>query len=279
MAQMVVLNLQSLQVLDLADMGMEFLETMVGSDGASISYLQMTKLVMQSVNHNPSQHDTLTTTGCPFPALCHLEITDGYPFSDDTLFRGNYEMLESLDLAYGIQAFKVLNEHLAANGAMLCSLRHLTIIHRRWEVGNDGEVMLAAVAPIIQRAPSLQSLSVFLSDEYHCTFNVVAWLGCIPKQVRMLSVKGKDLNTNEFIMLVRELPSLESLTCGLEFDDETDTSQLGDLSTTNTPISARFRRWNHIINHHGSNRNSDQWNKILAGLCPNFTYRKTENTP
>ncbi|KAJ2713157.1 hypothetical protein H4R19_002392 [Coemansia spiralis] len=89
---------------------------------------------------------------------------------------------------------------------------------------------------------------------------------------------GKDLSIGEFIMVVRELPLLESLTCGVKLDNgagEIDANQVATLTETDAPLSNRFRRWIPIITRGNPHLNADQWNKILAGVCPNFDYRGT----
>ncbi|KAJ2705862.1 hypothetical protein H4R19_005071, partial [Coemansia spiralis] len=127
-------------------------------------------------------------------------------------------------------------------------------------------------------SPSLQNLSIEVYRRDDRITDVAAWLGLIPKHIRLLKMPGKDLSIDEFLMVVRELPLLESLTCGVKLDNEAgeiDANQVATLAETDAPLHSTFRRWIPIITRGNAHRNGDQWNKILAGVCPNFVYRRT----
>ncbi|KAJ2840321.1 hypothetical protein FBU31_000513 [Coemansia sp. 'formosensis'] len=94
-------NAPTLQSLDMEyklDTGLAGLFQNAKGDNVTYPYLHTLKLKLCEI---PSFHDRVLSVSrgfVPFPSLRHIRTKGNYPFSDDTLFRGNVGSLESVDM-------------------------------------------------------------------------------------------------------------------------------------------------------------------------------------
>ncbi|KAJ2832991.1 hypothetical protein J3B01_004617, partial [Coemansia erecta] len=101
-----------------------------------------------------------------FPKLRHFSHNQMYPFDDDTIFRGNRDIIKSINIYIGSNSFESLKRHGMFSTNRLCeSLQHLSI-SKEADAHMLGKFELPAnmLQNWLAIAPVLQTLNVLVDE-------------------------------------------------------------------------------------------------------------------
>ncbi|KAJ2714027.1 hypothetical protein H4R19_001945 [Coemansia spiralis] len=272
-AQLLALNSERLLDLDLTFSDIGVLRAMVYNGDTGISYPRLYKLVLTAKHRGRSLEEPLVTAGCPFPALRHLHLDTDYPFSDDTLFRGNHATLEYLHMFPDRRPLSILRGYLASVDATMGSLRRLVMVYPPQERPDDAMDVPTAKALVSRLVPSVRSLALHVRGERLDTADGLAWAGLFPSQVSTLKVTCRDLDIDEFIMLLKGMPQLKTLECdqGGEGNlEDMGKEWLDGLYTAHYPLNSSFWCWKLYRVKWATYDQVVALTMVLAILCPNF---------
>ncbi|KAJ2162001.1 hypothetical protein GGF46_000993 [Coemansia sp. RSA 552] len=102
-------NADGLRCLELSFSMFEGFSKLVRDGQNEVSYPKLQRLVFGQNGVWKAPITGLTTTNILFPSLCHLQMEFEYPFRDNTLFRGNEDTLQHLQIVPNGDVFKRLN--------------------------------------------------------------------------------------------------------------------------------------------------------------------------
>ncbi|KAJ2249871.1 hypothetical protein GGH97_001079, partial [Coemansia sp. RSA 475] len=128
-------------------------------DNSNVVYSQLTRLhiVIESVGLD-SYHWKTPNNIVFFPKLRHFSHNQMYPFDDDTIFRGNRDIIKSINIFIGSTSFESLKRHGMFSTNQLCeSLQHLSISKEadslmlgKFELPANMLQNWLAIAPVLQ---------------------------------------------------------------------------------------------------------------------------------
>ncbi|KAJ1872385.1 hypothetical protein LPJ55_003154 [Coemansia sp. RSA 990] len=187
----------------------------------------------------------------PFPRLRLFHCMVKYPFDDDTIFRGNYNLMENLYLTADFKIICMLNGHgLLAKGRMK-SLRKLMIADSVVEIDNVSAVIDTYMGLIGNVLPNLQALRAIDADISDAL--IVSLTGKTQfENLQLLSLYCSFLTLSDIVRLLKSLPHLHTLAnrisgLGKDFRNSNALGIAEVLRAKFNPLNKYFRKW-HITN-------------------------------
>ncbi|KAJ2079642.1 hypothetical protein H4R24_003643 [Coemansia sp. RSA 988] len=122
--QLVRANAKTLQTLLLDHRDPEVLVRLISDD---IQYLQLKKLCSSCIDPLPTLFRPRPLAESIFPNLRNLELEQPYPFANDIVFRGNYQLLERLSLKLSMSDVLALGQQGVFGRNQFPNVRHLEL--------------------------------------------------------------------------------------------------------------------------------------------------------
>ncbi|KAJ2902865.1 hypothetical protein GGI21_004502, partial [Coemansia aciculifera] len=183
----------------------------------------------------------------PFPVLSISDISGGYPFDDDVLFRGNGHTMKTLRLPFCALARDALGRFNALKRKGAGRLNAVYI----GDVSDVSDAFVArlAVVPIKQQIHSILEVSAALSiGEDTANVHIYHAIVVAPKAsvLQRLALGQWSLYVAGVIIIASVLPSLVSLACDLQEPQLTamtspDSKSPSNLHTKHYPLSDNLR--------------------------------------
>ncbi|KAJ2104320.1 hypothetical protein GGI09_000166 [Coemansia sp. S100] len=211
----------------------------------------------------------------PFPNLRHLYMDICYPFSDDTLFRGNSATLEYLNMELDHHSCPVLYEYNVFSPGSHPKLWCVDVTLSE-DVMPDPDADTADYLEYVLNIgseASVRTIKGYVDDrELASALYLLEDYSCI----RVLSLPGlRWLELMDIIELIECLPLLTDLTTSPTRlqrlpEDITDDELPEYLTDVYAPLSERFRCWSFMQTGVGDEVVRSVL--LLALICPNFDY-------
>ncbi|KAJ2907275.1 hypothetical protein GGI21_003933 [Coemansia aciculifera] len=272
-------NALTLQSLDIDVHTVRDVTGLVQDDsGDFVQYPRLLTLQLKSHLITDSTLQLLKFDGAvPFPNLQHLQILGTHPFDDDTLFRSNASVLESLTIPMNIATAKILRRHDVFTATSHPRLKNvnikLTCQLIPWYFANLADCTRFILS--IGSAAPVRTIGNYLDGVLRTTFDLAA-IGEF-KWIRVLSLPKLYGQFWDFVALIKSLPSLSSLDTGTPFLHDFPLGEsLATLPayviSTYALLSERFRCWRFNCTWNTDYDQAARCVLLLALVCPNFDY-------
>ncbi|KAJ1910672.1 hypothetical protein LPJ71_003129 [Coemansia sp. S17] len=214
----------------------------------------------------------------PFPVLSTLDISGSYPFDDDLLFRGNGGTMGSLRIPFSaiarnmLDRFRVLQRSGVTQMTRVC-IDEVTEADREFLTANTGVSIKRPIHHILEVATALRTKDDLIDYRVYLAICNVPSTAILQR----LDFDFEMMDINNIIALLVALPSLVSLTCGIE-ELEGNVAQIPtnerpkSLRAQHYPLSANFRVLRVPKAANSKVQNIAYTAMLLAVLCPNFIH-------
>ncbi|KAJ2577898.1 hypothetical protein GGH95_003475, partial [Coemansia sp. RSA 1836] len=219
---------------------------------------------------------TVSRSTVPFPSLRRVHMWAHYPFGDDTLFRGNADILEDLRVMLDSHTVAILKKHRVFTPTSHPKLQSVNVAI----IGDRISSMFTTTAQFVQFALSIgPEASV---REFGGCDRVVDFIPALPilgdyACVQVLTLAFIDLDLLQMVALIQSLPLLSDLTTGPPNLGPIPAGLAqGELPVymvkTYAPMGERFRCWRltYIVPNYDDE--VIMCVLLLALVCPNFDY-------
>ncbi|KAJ2447119.1 hypothetical protein GGF42_005519 [Coemansia sp. RSA 2424] len=268
-------TLQSLKLQSLTGVREEHLNLsgLIQDDGGScVTYACLQSLTLDLWNNSATPQRPSFGVFVAYPVLRHLTIKHEYPFSDDTLFRGNAATLESLRMRMDVYTIKMLRERRVFTQTSHPQLQL---------VATDGTVDFAQNG----FASSADYMQFVLSVGFRAAVRVIPTISFDQDIPRTLQVLGKHTAIRaltitwgratllNIVALIKAIPLLSELNTTMPQLDShlVDLPKLQLVETLiegHAPMGKQFRRW--ILQGSVWEMECVDHAILLALLCPNL---------
>ncbi|KAJ2873295.1 hypothetical protein GGH93_003322 [Coemansia aciculifera] len=273
-------NAPTLKELHIAPTGLDdWSSLMTCGKQAPASYTNLVSLYIDIANTS-AQGWTTVEGAIPFPVLSQLDISGAYPFADNTLFRGNREMLQRLSIPFDAIAKNVLRRSGVSERS---DVRRFSPINTVLITGTPHHMPSDNLIPeqlhcILETS---KTLKLGYDPFYGQLFNrrVFDALYTAPSTaiLQHLTLFGLNCAIGDIISVVSALPSLVSLTSQIH-GSATRIGLIPENEHPSTlyekyyPLSKNFR-----VLHVPSVANADIGRVSIVAMqlsvvCPNFAY-------
>ncbi|KAJ2577503.1 hypothetical protein GGH95_003516, partial [Coemansia sp. RSA 1836] len=210
-----------------------------------------------------------------FPALRHVDIRSEYPFGDDTLFRGNAAMLESLKMLMEADTAMMLRERRVFTHASHPRLRSVAIDGPDISMLN----LFATYSNFIQFVLSIgPGAAVRVLHPMALEQDIPRALQLLGEHtsIQVLSMDGAALTVLDVVALIKSLPLLSDLRLGVPKLDshlaDIPKSQLFEtLIESHAPMGRQLRHWIEG-NCQAPLEDLAVFTMLLVSLCPNLDF-------
>ncbi|KAJ2442706.1 hypothetical protein GGF42_006867 [Coemansia sp. RSA 2424] len=299
-ARLAYLNAQTLKALDIRIAGAGDWSTLVcGATTTSATYTGFASLKLHiadvSYTTTPAAYTSLTslklhiadvsytTTWAAiddiqvFPVLSALDVSGGYPFDDDLLFRGNGGAMRCLRLPFCAIARNALGRFNVLKRSGVVRMDRVCIDEA---TGADNTFIFGrANSPVRQQVHDILDVATVLKAKYvRGNFPIYYTLHAARTAIiRYLDFDDELIAVGGIIDLVSALPCLVSLTCGVaKLDIATKAIPAIDrpsrLRTKHYPLSTNFKRLHITCEANNLAEYAASTAMYLAILCPNFAH-------
>ncbi|KAJ1666651.1 hypothetical protein EV178_002082 [Coemansia sp. RSA 1646] len=211
----------------------------------------------------------------PFPALTHLNWPTTYTFADDTLFRGNSDALEYLNVVFDTNLIDILERYSVFSGGKYSKLRHITA-SKSYSI-HTAQMSFESFARFAISLISPATRSFKMIDHSPCQplFDTIS-TNAFAENIQILNLGATKLVLLDMLDLIKLLPNITDFTClpggiGSDLGKKRGKSML-DLHADYYPLSHRLKCW--VIPYTNSIpvRSIALASISLAILCTNFTF-------
>ncbi|KAI8318783.1 hypothetical protein GQ54DRAFT_299876 [Martensiomyces pterosporus] len=221
--------------------------------------------------------------GVPFPVLKYLSVMDGYSFSNDVFFRGNSATLEYLALGLTPSLLEVIETHHLFRPNSYPQLQYLNFASgflRRPATEQEEQTLLRIpfnLGPNLQVAKIGIPIHRFGSATLDCVRQSVFRSG-----IQHLDIGSTSLSLIDTIGLVKLLPSLTMLWCGLKAETEGQAKYLRakdvkQLYADHFPVRSRLQHFKTGCNTRRSLQMMGELVCMFAVLVPSVYRISCEN--
>ncbi|KAJ2037115.1 hypothetical protein H4S03_003178 [Coemansia sp. S3946] len=246
------------------------------SDGDSVAYPMLEKLVLTSMNKVPKPKYSLEDSPVLLPRLVDLSVKWGHPFHDDVLFRGNNATLEQAILMLDTEFMAVLNKFKVFGQSNRPRLQHVTVWNDPLSSGDkveQGRLFSLFALGMASKVPSLILQSRFPAGVF---VDGIMQQPAI-HNLRCLKLINATLSFGTLLTLVESLPNLYEI--GLmklspeqKYSEMTPRILLEHLHTSYYPLSNQLQYVKYFAGNMSSSMEHDTLcSMLLALLCPRFT--------
>ncbi|KAJ2013019.1 hypothetical protein GGI14_005573 [Coemansia sp. S680] len=274
--QLVRRNASVLRTLDIALEASDITGLIRNDNDGYVCYPRLHRLNLKMLSNCTDSKRPTFTGAAPFPVLQRLQISDQYPFGDDTPFRDNAGTLENLKINIDAESVIAFNRchvftsdsHPKLQCVMLGLMPNLVSEH----FGSD----VACMRFVLDIAPNASVREIMGID---CDQGLSAALPLLHDHTRIqvLLLPNMDISLWDSITLVKSLPVLSDL--------RTMAPALGSIPTGTTlpklsvyvlstygTINKRFRCWHLNMKRGGTPKDAARCVLLLALICPSFDF-------
>ncbi|KAJ2337345.1 hypothetical protein GGI00_000303 [Coemansia sp. RSA 2681] len=245
------------------------------TNGSCIAYSCLQSLYLDIWNKSATSERPSFGTFVAFPVLRHVDIRSQYPFSDDTLFRGNAATLESLQMLMEADTVMMLRERRVFTHASHPRLRSVVIdlpdgfITEEYATYTDFIQFVLSIRPgaVVRVLPPI----VFGQD----IPRTLQLLG-EHTSIQVLSMERAVFTVLDVVALIKSLPLLSDLLMDvpkldLHLADIPKPQLFETLTESHVPIGRQLRRLI-IQSPHAPLENLTMFTVLLVSLCPNLDF-------
>ncbi|KAJ2449410.1 hypothetical protein GGF42_004780 [Coemansia sp. RSA 2424] len=278
-ARLAYLNAQTLKALDIRIAGAGDWSTLVyGATMTSTAYTSLASLKLHIADVSYTTTWAAIDDVQAFPVLSALDVSGGYPFDDDLLFRGNGGAMRCLRLPFCAIARNALGRFNVLKRSGVVRMDRVCIGEA---TGADNAFMIGrANAPVRQQVHDILDVATVLKAKYvRGNFPIYYTIHAAPRTaiIRYLDFDDEAITVGGIIDLVSALPCLVSLTCGVAtLDIATKAIPAIDrpskLRAEHYPLSSNFKRLRITYEADYLAEYAASAAMYLAILCPNFAH-------
>ncbi|KAJ2579505.1 hypothetical protein GGH95_003068 [Coemansia sp. RSA 1836] len=248
----------------------------LSSSGSPVRYPRLLSLKLwgqpgTAISHRPVFKDVV-----PFPSLQRLSLRIDYPFGDDTMYRGNAAMLESLEIGLDCLTVDVLRKYNVFTPTSHPKLQYVSIGHYGDLVPNPFPTVAECTQFVLSIAPRAAAREMHGASTNASVMPVLSSNGshaCI----QVLSLPRTSLTLWDTITLVKSLPLLTDLytsppTIGALPAGVTEAKLPAYIRSSYAPMNERFRCWHIKLHMFGGDDDVVLCVLLMALACPNFDY-------
>ncbi|KAJ2864119.1 hypothetical protein GGH94_003153 [Coemansia aciculifera] len=277
-AKLAYLNASTLKALGLRLANKtEWTNVIYGGTTASASYTSLASLTLAISGISYSIIWAAIKDIAPFPVLLTLDISGGYPFDDDLLFRGNGGTMKSLRIPFSAIARNALDRFGVLKRSGVTRMTRVCID----EVTDlDKEYMTRRTdVPIKQQVHHMLEVALALRLWNDTTaFGIFCAVHAAPSTavLRCLEFGNVRVYTDSIIQFISVIPSLVSLTCivcglGPTIESIAARDRPSRLCSKYVPLSKNFRKLGIPYTADTSAEQATYAAMFFVILCPNFT--------
>ncbi|KAJ1925378.1 hypothetical protein LPJ71_000191 [Coemansia sp. S17] len=270
-------NASTLQLLDIdVDAIIDMAGLIQNVDGSYVQYPRLHAFKLAGPQGLDELQQPVFPGAVPFPNLRRLDIGYMYPFGDDTVFRGNAAILESLVLVPIPATVRVLREYKVftpvSHPRLQCVKVQLDAESEPRLFDSDADY-LRFVLSIGTNAPVRFLFGPLIRSGLRSVHLMLGEYTCI----QVLHLGALCLNLWDVIALVSALPLLSDLhssfsALGTRLNGVVKHALPAYVITNYALTGKRFRCWHLLIRTLDDIKNAVRCVLLLALVCPNFDY-------
>ncbi|KAJ2826687.1 hypothetical protein FBU31_003377 [Coemansia sp. 'formosensis'] len=242
--------------------------------GGYVSYPRLLTLCLVRMDNVDSAEYPTLPGAVPFPNLRRLHVYITYPFTDDTLFRGNAATLEHLKMRMDYHSYNAVSKHNVFTPGSHPKLRCVDVSFSYDMRINRGATIADRLKYILRIGSGATVRTIdgpMDSDDLMQALLVFESFACI----RVLSLPHIRLNFWDTISLIGSLPLLSDLITSPPLIEDMS----GDFISENRPkfvisefakLSEKFRCWMFVQKGLVGDIKNVWAILLLALVCPNF---------
>ncbi|KAJ2032345.1 hypothetical protein IWW57_000273 [Coemansia sp. S610] len=243
-------------------------------NGAYVGYPYMHTMVYR-VMRAPPNPLPIFKNAKPFASLRHLAFETKYPYGDDTPFRGNAAMLESLEFVMDRSTNKMLGDRKVFTPTSHPKLQHANTIFPIGDIPDHPDVEAASMRFALGIAPHAPVREIGNTDYGETYFTVELSRFYDYSSIQVLIVPRAAVQLWGVVKLISSLPLLSDLhtllpTLGGMPVGMTSATLPDHVRASYASVGARFRCWRLDGSWRGLSEESAQCVLLLALICPNF---------
>ncbi|KAJ2031441.1 hypothetical protein H4S03_006624 [Coemansia sp. S3946] len=210
-----------------------------GYDGSAIEYPHLYKLVLSEWTIDvPHRKPSTGNKHIPFPKLKQLSVDMEYPFSDETLFKGNSRTLECLMMRLDPITIDMLRTSDTFANGQYAKLRNVSVksLDPFSEVQSISDYIYTSF--VLKMSPALQ---VFIDNAVLMDHSKLSFFHKCPNLtgLRILNLPEMTVHMSSLVPLLKSLRQLEAVECKYILDDLGMTADC--MSSTYYPLSTRLK--------------------------------------
>ncbi|KAJ2251560.1 hypothetical protein GGI13_003777, partial [Coemansia sp. RSA 455] len=214
----------------------------------------------------------------PFPKLLTLDLSGGYPFDDDLIFRGNGGTLQNLQIPFGAIAQNILGRFGVLKRSGVTRMNRISI--GEVTVQDKAFVDGSAEVSIEQQGRRMLEVAVTLKQDNDATnCRVFYTIRDTPGTATLqhLELRNIRILPSSIIKVVSAIPSLASCSCNLfmlGLEDIPVEERSSRLHTKYYPLNSNLRTWR-VLDAYDKDTPIDiivHSAVLFAVLCPNFVH-------
>ncbi|KAJ2750402.1 hypothetical protein GGI19_005126 [Coemansia pectinata] len=210
-----------------------------GYDSSAIEYPNLYKLVLAEWTiDTPHRKPSTGNKHIPFPKLKLLSVDMEYPFSDETLFKGNSRTLECLMMRLDPITIDMLRTSDTFANGQYAKLRNVTVksLDPFSEVQSISDYIYTSF--VLKMSPALQ---VFIDKAVIMDHNKLSFFHNSPNLtgLRILNLPEMTVHMSSLVPLLKSLRQLEAVECKYILDDLGMSADC--VRSTYYPLSARLK--------------------------------------
>ncbi|KAJ2259041.1 hypothetical protein GGI13_000195 [Coemansia sp. RSA 455] len=210
-----------------------------GYDGSAIEYPHLYKLVLSEWTIDvPHRKPSTGNKHIPFPKLKQLSVDMEYPFSDETLFKGNSRTLECLMMRLDPITIDMLRTSDTFANGQYAKLRNVSVksLDPFSEVQSISDYIYTSF--VLKMSPALQ---VFIDNAVLMDHSKLSFFHKCPNLtgLRILNLPEMTVHMSSLVPLLKSLRQLEAVECKYILDDLGMTADC--VRSTYYPLSTRLK--------------------------------------
>ncbi|KAJ2880112.1 hypothetical protein H4R27_004921 [Coemansia aciculifera] len=210
-----------------------------GYDSSAIEYPNLYKLVLAEWTiDTPHRKPSTSNKHIPFPKLKLLSVDMEYPFSDETLFKGNSRTLECLMMRLDPITIDMLRTSDTFANGQYAKLRNVSVksLDPFSEVQSISDYIYTSF--VLKMSPALQ---VFIDKAVIMDHNKLSFFHNSPNLtgLRILNLPEMTVHMSSLVPLLKSLRQLEAVECKYILDDLGMSADC--VRSTYYPLSARLK--------------------------------------
>ncbi|KAJ2058673.1 hypothetical protein GGI17_004900 [Coemansia sp. S146] len=276
-ALLAYLNANTLKKLDIEIAEeMNWLDLIYGGTEVSAVYSELESLSLKIVVVPYTTTWAAIEDVASFPKLSTLDLSGGYPFDDDLLFRGNGGMLQNLQIPFSAIARNILGRFgvLERGGVTRMNRICIGVVTIQDSAFVSGSVKV----PIEQQVQRMAELAVTLRQNNDMTgFRMFYAIrdATSTTTLQHLELNKVNLLATHIFHLITTFPNLVSLSCniyelGPSIDEIPADERPSRLRTKYYPMGSNFKTWRVPIASGVLTETVAYTAMLLAVLCPSF---------
>ncbi|KAJ2098318.1 hypothetical protein GGI09_003378 [Coemansia sp. S100] len=256
-----------------------WLDLIYGGTEVSAIYSELESLSLKVIVVPCTTTWAAVNDAAPFPKLLTLDLSGGYPFDDDLIFRGNGGTLQYLQIPFGTIGRNILGRFGVLERSKVTRMNRISI----GEVTTEDKEFVdgSAEVSIEQQVQRMLEVAVTLKqDENTTSLRMYRAIRDTPGTATLqhLELRNIRILTSSIIKIVSAIPGLASCSCKLFmlglFEDIPVEERPSRLHTKYYPLNSNFRTWR-VLDADDKDTPIDiivHSAMLFAVLCPNVVH-------